>query len=110
MSKVGDINLILYTCITRNPAIWKDPETFNPDRFAKGAKDIDLYTYLPFITGPHKCLGHLFAKMEMKAVISRLVKEFEFKVPKNATFTRKLRVTLKPNPALFLMVKKASQI
>lgn len=40
----------------RDPQYFLDPHTFDPDRF-DNEKDFHEYTYLPFGTGPHNCIG-----------------------------------------------------
>jgi cytochrome P450 len=53
--------------IHRNPAFWQDPEVFNPDRFAPACcKDRHPFSTLPFSAGPRKCIGEMFARVEMQ--------------------------------------------
>ena len=61
---------------------------------------------LPFVTGPHKCLGHQFAKMQMKLVVARLVSTFEFRKPEGMQFKHKMRLTLRAEPPVTLQVKR----
>ena len=96
---------VILTCTCRNPKLWPDPERFDPDRFlGDRADNVDLYTYLPFLAGAHKCLGHQFAKAQMKIVIGGLLRQFRFTKPDGAEFKRRMRVTLKPDPVLTLNV------
>ena len=73
-------NNISMNMLFRDPKIWPEPEKFDPERFLGNIKEYDLYTHIPFATGPHKCLGHQFVKMEMKHVLASLIREFKFKV------------------------------
>jgi cytochrome P450 len=53
--------------IQRNPNLWKEPERFNPDRFAPGhSQDRHPLAMLPFSAGPRNCIGEVFARVEMQ--------------------------------------------
>ena len=56
------INLDIYA-LHHNPAVWKEPETFNPERFAPGgeAECLGLYSWLPFSNGTRQCIGLNFS-------------------------------------------------
>jgi cytochrome P450 len=49
--------------IQRHPALWEDPDRFNPDRFEAGQPGLAM---LPFSAGPRKCIGEFFARIEMQ--------------------------------------------
>ena len=64
-----------------HPQFWKDPNTFNPDRFLDN-KEIIPFTFVPFIVGPRRCLGKNFAILEMKVFISIWLSRLTFeKIP-----------------------------
>ncbi|KAJ3656159.1 hypothetical protein Zmor_015256 [Zophobas morio] len=70
--------LIFAYGIHRNSKYFKNPEMFNPDRFA----DIDgklPYAYIPFSAGPRNCIGQKFAMLEMKCTISKILRKFKLK-------------------------------
>ena len=64
-----------------NPEIWKDPEVFDPDRFAD-VTNIPNYsmTHFPFSIGPRNCIGQTFARFESKVVLAKLLRKFQFKL------------------------------
>lgn len=66
--------------IHRDPAIWENPEQFDPERFRKGKlKDKHRFAYFPFGGGPRLCIGNNFALMEMQVVVAMMVTRFRFK-------------------------------
>jgi cytochrome P450 len=53
--------------IQRHPALWVEPDSFNPDRFEPGQScDRHRLAMLPFSAGPRNCIGELFARVEMQ--------------------------------------------
>ena len=60
--------------IHHNPNVWKDPDTFNPERFAPGgeAEHNGSYAWQPFITGPRQCIGMNFSLAEQRVFLSML--------------------------------------
>jgi cytochrome P450 len=60
--------------VHRDPALWPDPLTFDPDRFRpERAKQIDRYQYLPFGAGPRSCIGDHFAMLEATLALATIV-------------------------------------
>lgn len=61
----------------RDPALWDEPERFDPGRFApeRGAAR-HKFAFLPFIAGPRKCIGDSFAMMEMRLIVPTVLQRF----------------------------------
>ncbi|MFF4820929.1 cytochrome P450 [Kitasatospora sp. NPDC001309] len=88
----------------RDPALWPDPERFDPARFAPdGARPAQLGAYLPFGLGARACLGTQFALRETTALLDLLLPlgPLEFRSrPTGAAYS----ITVRPNgptPAAF---------
>ena len=53
--------------IQRHPALWEQPDCFDPDRFRpENLRDRHRLAAIPFSTGPRNCIGALFARTEMQ--------------------------------------------
>lgn len=90
----------------RDPAVFEDPERFDPDRFAR--RPLSHSEYSPFGWGPHHCLGVGLTKMICRAVFEELAAGFDWDVEWDGQATRgrrhwhhwrpssSLRVTLRP--------------
>ncbi|WP_380283722.1 cytochrome P450 [Kitasatospora purpeofusca] len=58
----------------RDPALWPDPERFDPTRFAPGgSRPAHLGAYFPFGLGARACLGTQFALRESTALLELLL-------------------------------------
>ena len=70
----------------RIPEDFPDPDAFNPDRYNK-PEQADLanrWTWIPFGAGRHRCVGAAFAQMQIKAIFSVLLREYEFEMAQPA--------------------------
>lgn len=81
-----------------NPALWPDPERFDPDRFSdERAEDrVHRYAWMPFGGGVHKCIGLYFAQMEIKTIMHNMLSRYEWSVP--ADYVWKLDNSTLPVP------------
>lgn len=85
----------------RNPEIWEDPETFNPDRFnPENRKKIPAYAYLPFGGGPRLCIGNNFAIMEMQLILAEMIRRYDFELVPGQNIQKKALITLRPYPGV----------
>ncbi|KAG4208753.1 hypothetical protein ERO13_A03G153000v2 [Gossypium hirsutum] len=67
----------------RLPYIYKDPDTYDPDRFSVGREEdkaAGAFSYISFGGGRHGCLGEPFAYLQIKAIWSHLLRNFEFEL------------------------------
>jgi cytochrome P450 len=73
-----------------------DPHAFRPERFLEGAPE--PYTWIPFGGGVRRCLGAAFAQLEMKVVISTLVRRTRLRAPRLKSEKARFRgVTVLPS-------------
>jgi cytochrome P450 len=63
---------------TSNDA-FPDPEDFRPERFLESSTS--PYTFIPFGGGTRRCIGAAFAVMEMKTVLSTVLRRVELRAP-----------------------------
>lgn len=60
--------------VHRNPAIFPEPERFDPDRFTpENERALPQAAYIPFGIGPRACIGGQFALMEGQIIVSTFV-------------------------------------
>ncbi|KAM9294373.1 cholesterol 24-hydroxylase [Gastrophryne carolinensis] len=63
----------------RMEQFYPDPLVFDPERFHPDAPK-PHYSYFPFSLGPRSCIGQVFAQMEAKVVMAKLLQRFEFEL------------------------------
>ncbi|XP_069493936.1 cholesterol 24-hydroxylase-like [Ambystoma mexicanum] len=71
--------------VGRLEEFYKDPLIFNPDRFSPDAPK-PYYTYFPFSLGPRSCIGQIFAQMEAKVVMAKLLQRYDFELVAGQSF------------------------
>lgn len=67
----------------RLPHVFKDPDRYDPDRFATGREEDKVagpFSYISFGGGRHGCLGEPFAYLQIKAIWSHLLRNFELEL------------------------------
>ncbi|CAK8559986.1 unnamed protein product [Lathyrus sativus] len=67
----------------RLPHIFNDPDKYDPDRYAIGREEdkaAGAFSYISFGGGRHGCLGEPFAYLQIKAIWSHLLRNFELEL------------------------------
>lgn len=102
-----DTTVFLGVYIThRRPDIWENPLSFDPDRFLPDrASGRHLLSYLPFGSGPRKCIGFHFAMMEITFAISMILQRFDLEVVNAAGIRPSPTWSLWPTPGVNIRLK-----
>ncbi|MBA0051966.1 cytochrome P450 [Streptomyces sp. AJS327] len=78
--------IVLSAYVThRLPEVWRDPESFLPERWdpaEPGYRKAGPHEFLPFGGGPHRCIGATFASVEMKVLLAQLVRRVSLQLPR----------------------------
>jgi cytochrome P450 len=77
---IGGAELVISPYVThRHPSLWKEPDSFRPERFLDGSEESLGDKYLPFLRGPRDCIGKYFAYLELKLAVSSLIMRYDSK-------------------------------
>ncbi|KAI8144733.1 cytochrome P450 [Fennellomyces sp. T-0311] len=78
-----------------NPTVWKDPDTFNAERFVLGSKadQVGGSAWLSFLRGPRQCTGMNFSLVEQRVFLSMSLPKYEFRLPSDSIHKGKLITT-----------------
>ena len=103
----GDLVMVSPYLLHHNEKYWKNHDQFNPDRF-KGLNPLnDLKThYIPFGTGPHRCIGSNLAMLEASLILTRFFKRFTIERVGEGEISMEALVTLKMSRPLIVKIKK----
>ena len=64
----------------RHPHFWKDPEAFEPERFApEHEAERPRFAYMPFAAGPRHCIGESFALYEMLVHLYKVARRYRLR-------------------------------
>ncbi len=75
-AEAGTMVVVNFYAMHRNPALWEDPLTFDPDRFSpERSAGRGRWQYLPFGGGPRSCVGEHFAMLEATLALATIVRE-----------------------------------
>jgi cytochrome P450 len=99
----------------RHPKYWKDPESFQPERWIhkdNAAHEEFMakirFAFIPFSVGSRVCIGQRFATIEAKLILVSLVQAFSFQIApsqRDTEFTLTRFITTKTKPLLKVSVK-----
>ena len=87
--EVGGYQIAENDLVAATPAIsnriaedFPNPDTFDPERYIDPNQEdiVNRWTWIPFGAGRHRCVGAAFALMQLKAIFSILLQDWEFEM------------------------------
>lgn len=75
----GDTIFAAPSVSMRLPSVYTNPDAFDPDRFGPGREEDTKqpFSYIGFGGGMHGCMGEQFAYLQIKTIVSVLLRRFE---------------------------------
>ena len=93
------INIYL---IHRHPNHWIEPAQFKPERFADTYPSV---AYLPFGSGPRRCIGQHLSMLIMKTMLTMILQTFDISSIPNKSVKLDAKNSLGPQKSLFLNLR-----
>jgi cytochrome P450 len=73
--EAGTMAVVSFYAMHRDPKLWDDPLTFEPDRFLpERSQGRSRWQYLPFGGGPRSCIGDHFAMLEATLALATIIR------------------------------------
>jgi len=93
------------------PEVFANPTVFDPDRFAPPREEHKKtpYALVGFGGGPRICIGINFAKIEIKALVSQVLRRYQLALVPGQEIVQYYRVTAMPLNGIRLRVSKRAR-
>jgi cytochrome P450 len=104
---VGSLVYIVPYSLHRDARWFQDVDQFIPERFLPENSDqIPRYSFLPFGTGPRKCIGSAFAMLEAVLVLTTLLQQVELTLIPGQRIVPEALITLRPQFGIRMKVTR----
>lgn len=95
--------------VHHNAGVWKDPDTFDPERFnPESAEKMHPFAHIPFGGGPRVCIGQNMAKMQILLVMSAIIRNYDFALSDRQEIGMHAMMLLKPDGPIYMDFKRAN--
>jgi cytochrome P450 len=103
----GSLVSVSTYALHRDARFFRDPEVFDPDRFAPGWEErIPRYAYLPFGGGPRVCIGNGFAMMEARLILTTVAQRYRLRLEPNQQIVPAQLVTVRPKHGIRMRIER----
>ncbi len=103
----GDLVGIVIRNIHRHPSYWQAPHEFHPERFLPENKpSLNRAAYMPFLAGPHMCIGNQFALLEGQLLLAMMAQKYDLIESPQQSDEGKMAITMRPKHGLPVRVTR----
>ena len=90
------------------PDVWEEPFAFRPERFAPERKaQLALGQYVPFGGGSRQCIGMRFGQLEIRAIVSAILSQFDLEQPADYQLHIRQQPTIGPADGMPVHLRRA---
>jgi cytochrome P450 len=108
--RTGALLLLSPYLTHRHPAVWEEPDRFDPDRFIPSrAAGRPAFAYFPFGGGPRRCIGSALATLEMQSIVAQVAQRYRLDLLPGVRVTPAAGLTLHPYPAVPMRLRATSR-
>ena len=107
----GSTVLILPWLLHRKPALWENPDCFDPERFAPERAALrPRYAYIPFGAGPRICIGASFAMAEAMVILAIVAQRYRLRLKPGFPVEPQGLITLRPRYGLRMSLERRTDV
>ena len=98
--------------IHKDPIIWENPQTFDPNRFLpEREQNRPRYAYIPFGLGARGCIGARFGTTQIQLMLSMILQRFSLSLSPGQEIVPVIKATiLQPKSGLKLLAQPVSAL
>jgi enediyne biosynthesis protein E7 len=90
----------------RHPHFWKNPEAFDPERFAtEHEAERPRFAYMPFAAGPRHCIGETFALYEMLVHLYKVARRYRLRYVPDKPLELEAQINLRTRHPLHMRLE-----
>lgn len=104
----GATVMVLIYLTHRDPAVWSNPEGFDPARFL-GERRHPRHAFIPFSAGRRVCVGNSFALTEATLLAALIAQRFTLDADPMVRVTPEPLVSLRPRGGLPMRLRRRTQ-
>jgi cytochrome P450 len=102
----GWLAFVVPYVLHRLPQYWKDPDTFEPERFSpEQSADRPKFVYVPFGAGPRQCIGNQFALIEAHLSVATLAQRYRLQLVPGHRVEPWPLITLRPRNGMPMTIE-----
>ncbi|HUK36744.1 MAG TPA: cytochrome P450 [Vicinamibacterales bacterium] len=103
----GWLAFIIPYVLHRHPHFWKDPDSFDPERFLpERSADRPKFVFIPFGAGPRQCIGNHFALIETQLTLATLAQSYRLHLMTGHRVDPWPLITLRPRFGMPMIIER----
>jgi cytochrome P450 len=105
-----DSTVVLCPYVThRHRDFWDNPEGFDPDRFTpERSAGLHRMAFFPYGGGPRKCIGNMFAALEMPLVVAMVTQQYRLNLIPGQVVFPEPAISLRPRDPVMVTVERVT--
>ena len=108
---VGSEVMILPWLLHRKPALWENPDCFDPERFApERVAQRPRFAYIPFGAGQRICIGAAFAMVEAMIILATIAQRYRLRLKPGFPVEPQGLITLRPRYGLRMTLDRRTDL
>jgi cytochrome P450 len=93
----------------RHPDFWDNPEGFDPERFTpERSAGLPRMAYFPYGGGPRKCIGNMFAALEMPLVVAMVAQRYRVNLVPGQVVFPEPAISLRPRDPVMVRLERVT--